>query len=206
MSMDTTCLSPQPAASLATRILATAHRLFYRDGIRATGIDRIISESGVAKKTFYRYYAAKDDLVIAFLECQHRDWITWFQDSLVRHGADVHAIVPAFAEWFAGEAYRGCALINAIVEIGGTLPAAVDISRRHQFEMAGVLDKLLPESDSAKDDAHALAVAIDGAIICAQRDGFPDAALKSLSHIVTAVSGQSTDRRLMRPICAEHLE
>ncbi|MEA3125175.1 MAG: hypothetical protein QOD67_2194, partial [Caballeronia sp.] len=44
----------------AERILVTAHALFYRDGIRATGIDRVIAESGVAKKTFYRYYPAKN--------------------------------------------------------------------------------------------------------------------------------------------------
>eukprot|EP01031_Cornospumella_fuschlensis_P009142 gene9142-11228_t len=49
------------------RILVTAHDLFYRDGIRATGIDRIIAESGVAKLTFYRHFPSKDELVKAFL-------------------------------------------------------------------------------------------------------------------------------------------
>ncbi|MBI3311475.1 MAG: helix-turn-helix transcriptional regulator, partial [Serratia liquefaciens] len=50
MSAATQALPPRQ------RILLTAHNLFYRDGVRATGIDRIISESGVAKVTFYRHF------------------------------------------------------------------------------------------------------------------------------------------------------
>ncbi len=48
-----------PDLAPAERILLTAHDLFYRDGIRATGIDRVIAESGVAKKTFYRCFQAR---------------------------------------------------------------------------------------------------------------------------------------------------
>ena len=95
----------------------TAHALFYRDGIRATGIDRVIAESGVAKKTFYRYYPAKNDLIVAFLEYRHRNWMTWFEDAVKRHGADADALVPALAEWFENDEYRGCAFINAVVEV-----------------------------------------------------------------------------------------
>ena len=92
--------TPHADLSPAGRILVTAHTLFYRDGIRATGIDRVIAESGVAKKTFYRYYPAKSDLIVAFLEYRHRNWMTWFEDAVQRHGADADALVPALAEWF----------------------------------------------------------------------------------------------------------
>jgi len=47
------------------RILLTAHDLFYQEGIRATGIDRIIKESGVTKVTFYRHFPSKNDLITA---------------------------------------------------------------------------------------------------------------------------------------------
>ena len=55
-------------ASARDRILNTALRLFYRDGVRATGIDRIIAESGVAKMSFYRHFPSKNDLIRTFLE------------------------------------------------------------------------------------------------------------------------------------------
>jgi AcrR family transcriptional regulator len=62
--------SNEPAATPGARerILFAAHELFYREGIRATGIDRVIAESGVAKLSFYRHYPSKNDLVLAFLD------------------------------------------------------------------------------------------------------------------------------------------
>ncbi|AME26430.1 TetR/AcrR family transcriptional regulator [Burkholderia sp. PAMC 26561] len=176
----------------AERILVTAHNLFYRDGIRATGIDRVIAESGVAKKTFYRYYPAKNDLIVAFLDYRHRNWMAWFEDAVKRHGGDANALVPTLAEWFGSEVYRGCAFINAVVEVGGTLPEAVDISRRHKQDMADVIRTLLPPgSRTAKADARALAMAVDGAIIGAQFEDSPDATLKSLARVVKAIADPS---------------
>jgi len=62
----------QPAAAAAPtardRILAVAGRLFYRDGYRAVGVDRVIAEAGVAKATFYKHFPAKDDLIVAWIE------------------------------------------------------------------------------------------------------------------------------------------
>jgi AcrR family transcriptional regulator len=185
--MDIT--TPNADLSPAERILVTAHTLFYRDGIRATGIDRVIAESGVAKKTFYRYYPAKSDLIVAFLEYRHRNWMTWFEDAVQRHGADADALVPALAEWFESDVYRGCAFINAVVEVGPTLPEAVDISRRHKLDMAAVIRTLLPASSrTAKADARALAMAVDGAIVGAQFEDSPEVALKSLARVVKAIT------------------
>ncbi len=63
------------------RNLSTAHDLFYRDGIRATGIDRV----------------SKDDLIVAFLEYRHENWMAWFCNALARHGNTLNALVPALA-------------------------------------------------------------------------------------------------------------
>ncbi|GGD65958.1 TetR/AcrR family transcriptional regulator [Caballeronia grimmiae] len=180
-STDDAGLSPD------ARILRTAHDLFYRDGIRATGIDRVIAESGVAKKTFYRYFASKDDLIVAFLEYRHDNWMTWFRDALARHGGTLSALVPALAEWFSHETYRGCAFINSVVEVGGTLPQAVDIARRHKRDMTAAIRALMPASLTAKADAEALALAVDGAIVAAQFADSPADALKALARLVRAV-------------------
>ncbi|HSN37297.1 MAG TPA: helix-turn-helix domain-containing protein, partial [Arthrobacter sp.] len=53
-----------PAGQARDKILATAFRLFYANGLRAAGIDTIIAESGVAKATFYKYFPAKDELIL----------------------------------------------------------------------------------------------------------------------------------------------
>ena len=49
------------------RILETADRLFYEEGLRAVGIDRIVAEAGVAKMTLYTHFRSKDDLILAVL-------------------------------------------------------------------------------------------------------------------------------------------
>ncbi len=111
------------------RLLHTAHALFYRDGIRATGIDRVIAESGVTKVTFYRHFPSKNDLICAYLEYRHTGWMAWFGDALQRHahalpaGTDrTRALAPALAEWLGSERFRGCAFINSVSELGGTVP------------------------------------------------------------------------------------
>ena len=58
--------------SARRRLLDTATRLFYAEGIHAVGIDRIIAEAGVAKATFYNHFPSKDDLVLAYIEEQDR--------------------------------------------------------------------------------------------------------------------------------------
>ena len=168
------CMDLAPL-SARERILVTAHDLFYRDGIRATGVDRIIAASGVAKLTFYRHFASKDDLVLAFLDYRHERWMAWLVDALGRHGARLGGglapLVTALAEWFADPAFRGCAFINAVAEMGGSLPDAVAIARRHKQDMTDVLAGLLPPGPGRAAAAHAAAVAVDGAIVQAQMAG-----------------------------------
>lgn len=111
----------QPVPSARDRILETAARLFYRDGFRATGIDRIIAESGVAKMSLYRHFASKDELIAAFLDWRHDFWMRWFVEAVeARFGerAGLSVIAEALGEWFAQEDYRGCSFINVVAEAG----------------------------------------------------------------------------------------
>lgn len=185
--MQTAPSSAKPANSPRERILLTAHDLFYREGIRATGIDRVIAESGVAKVTFYRHFPSKNDLICEFLEYRHLQWMAWFTDALARHGGGPAALCPALAEWFADAGFRGCAFINSVAELGGTLPAVVAIAQRHKQDMAAAIAGLLPSSRHQTQDALDLALAVDGAITRAQADGSPKAALASLKRIQHAL-------------------
>jgi AcrR family transcriptional regulator len=60
-------VSAETPLSARERILSVAGRLFYRDGYRATGIDRVIAEAEVAKATFYKHFSSKDDLIVAWI-------------------------------------------------------------------------------------------------------------------------------------------
>jgi AcrR family transcriptional regulator len=58
----------QKKADPRERILEVAERLFYTEGVRATGTEKIMSISEVAKATFYRHFKSKDALVLAYLD------------------------------------------------------------------------------------------------------------------------------------------
>lgn len=60
--------SAEAPPSARDRILAVAGQLFYRDGYRAIGVDRVIAEAAVAKATFYKHFPSKDDLIVAWIE------------------------------------------------------------------------------------------------------------------------------------------
>lgn len=180
--------SMPPAAR--DRILQTAHDLFYRDGVRATGIDKVIAEAGVTKVTFYRHFPSKDDLVLAYLGYRHQRWIDWFIDALKRHGSRGKplgaTVVATMGEWFASEDFRGCAFINSVVELGGALPEVNQITQRHKQAMVDALVARLPATRHAKTDALAIAVAIDGAMVRAQYNEDASDALKSLTRLLAS--------------------
>jgi AcrR family transcriptional regulator len=173
------------------RILAAAHDLFYRDGIRATGIDAIIPAAEVTKTTFYRQFPSKAALVQAYLVYRHELWMTWFTRALaMRHSAQMESaraqqpyapLLEALGEWFAQPGYRGCAFINALAELG---EEAAAITRRHKQDMSAALTPLYPGRPSELLDA--IAVAVDGAILRAQ-SGQRDEALAGLRLLLVAL-------------------
>lgn len=184
-----------PAPSPRERILLAAHDLFYRDGLRATGIDRIIAESGVAKLTFYRCFASKDELIRTFLDYRHERWMAWFVDALGRHGAaaggGLAPLLPALAEWFSDPLFRGCAFINAMAEVGASQPGVAQIVQSHKQDMQQVIAGLLPAGPRQQAVAGAAALAVDGAIVRAQMEG-GEAALAGLRVLLDALDTPSS--------------
>jgi AcrR family transcriptional regulator len=117
---------PSPRVSGATespgeRILATAYDLFCRFGVESTGVNRIIEDAGVAKKTLYRYFPAKEELVIATLERRKelwtRDWLVLETERRREAPGDrLLAIFDLFNEWFHRDDYEGCLFTHTLLE------------------------------------------------------------------------------------------
>ncbi|MBV6715526.1 TetR/AcrR family transcriptional regulator [Paenibacillus chitinolyticus] len=106
--------------SARDRILRVASELFYMEGIRAVGIDRIIKESGVAKASFYRSFATKDDLAVAYLES--RDELKVEKLEKLRQlypnspKEQLDTLIRDVTEQMGMPDYRGCPFLNAAVE------------------------------------------------------------------------------------------
>ncbi|GAA2314332.1 TetR/AcrR family transcriptional regulator [Streptomyces violaceusniger] len=163
------------------RLLAAAARRFYADGVTATGIDTITAEAGVAKMSLYNNFSSKADLVRAYLDARHEEWLALYRARLERAESPrdgVLAVFDAYADHaaFAYErGFRGCGLLNAAAE----LPAGDEgrtVVRRHKEEVerliAGHLEELLPERpDDARTMAEHLAFLLEGAMARAGLEG-----------------------------------
>ena len=89
---------PKGEVSARERILATASELFYREGIRAIGIDTVVERSGVSKTSLYRLFDSKDALIAA--EKDQLFW-TWWDGVGEQHAGDPRALLEALLSGIA---------------------------------------------------------------------------------------------------------
>jgi AcrR family transcriptional regulator len=110
-----------------TRILVTAYELFSHRGIRDVGVDELIRESGVAKATFYRHFASKDELALAFLKRRDELWMMGSIVPAAKRRADVPeeqllAIFDVYDEWFQHDDFEACSFVKVLLEMGADHP------------------------------------------------------------------------------------
>jgi AcrR family transcriptional regulator len=163
------------------RILETADRLFYQDGIRAVGIDRIIAEAGVAKMSLYKHFPSKDDLILAVLQHREQDVLEFFRSAMERHGkkakGPLRAFFAALKEWFETPGFRGCPFQNAAVELADPDHPATEFVRGHKQRFSEFLRGLVEETvGKAAKVAPAVSILVEGAVVTAVIQGTPDAA------------------------------
>lgn len=163
------------------RILETAFRLFYANGIRGTGIDAIIAESGVAKATLYKHFPSKDDLVLAYLDKADRAWREKLQACAHAAGDDARAqlagLFDALSESCRANGYHGCPFINTAAEsMNGTAVHARTVEHKNAVR-AWVLELALRAGARDPDAlAFALTLLLDGALAAGALDADPQAA------------------------------
>lgn len=107
------------ATSKRDQLIETAEALFYREGYHATGIDRILAQSGVAKMTLYKHFKSKEDLILAVLKARHQAVL-----ERLRKRAEQLPPREALLALFDGlqnmiqgsEQFSGCLFVNAAAE------------------------------------------------------------------------------------------
>jgi AcrR family transcriptional regulator len=174
--------TPSLTSEARQRILETADRLFYREGIRAVGIDRVIAEAGVAKATLYAHFPSKDELIVAALHHREDSVLAFFRAAQERHEKrtkdKVRAFFAALKEWFQSPDFRGCAFINAAVELADPKHPGSKFVREYKQRFREMLDTLVAE---AVGEVHskltpAVSVLVEGATVTAVIFGTPEAA------------------------------
>ena len=190
---------PAPARRPAReQLLEAAARLFYARGVAATGIDTITAEAGVAKKSLYNNFKSKADLVAAYLEARHREWLELYRKRLEAADTPREQVLAVFdayldhANFAYQHGFRGCGLLNAAAELPVGDPGRTAV-RRHKEEVQDLLAAhvaaLLPGEDGrAPGIAAHLAYLLEGAMARAGLEG-NDAPLRE----ARTIAGQLLD-------------
>ena len=115
-------------------ILDTAERLFYAQGIQRVGVDAVVAAAGISKRTLYKHFGSREQLVAAYLQrrgARHPEQ--------PKAGEELNEILGVFRRlerWFGSKDFRGCPFSNAIAELGGeadhpALAVALDVKARN---------------------------------------------------------------------------
>ncbi|TFB80717.1 TetR/AcrR family transcriptional regulator [Terrimesophilobacter mesophilus] len=151
------------------RILDTATELFYEEGIRLVGVDRLISASQVTKATFYKHYRSKDNLVVAYIAGRHAH-DKEFLEELVRNSAGPRealvAIVGIIVAELQSADFRGCAFLNAAAEYPNADHPIRELVLEHRDWYSALVESLLAELGHPLpgEGADDFVVARDGAM------------------------------------------
>ena len=161
------------------KVFEVAADLFYRQGVRAVGVDTIVKHADEAKISLYRSFASKDDLIVAYLDDRNEKFWRQWDETFARHQddprAELRAIMRYLAKRTTQEGYRGCPFINYCAEYPDTSHPGRRVAeankrewRRRLLAIAEALDAPRP-----KQLADSLLLLVEGAYAISQTLGGP---------------------------------
>jgi AcrR family transcriptional regulator len=160
---------PKGEVTARERILATAGELFYREGIRAIGVDTVVERSGVSKTTLYRLFPSKDALIAAFAAERDRSFWAWWDRIEKQHADDPRALLDALlsriAERIGQGTYRGCPFLNLTAEFPDQNHPGRVIARSNKEELRARLATIVAKLGASDPNrvASQIALIVNGA-------------------------------------------
>lgn len=158
-------------------LMATAWRLFYRDGYRAVGIDTLLAEAEVAKMTLYNHFESKEALIVAVLEKRSANLLASVKASMAAAGRSpirqLQAAFDGLHQLFADDDFKGCAFIRALSEYPEPDHPIHRAAWRHKLAFRALFAELAENAGVKNPPAFAdtIGMLIDGAIVSAHATG-----------------------------------
>jgi AcrR family transcriptional regulator len=167
------------------RVLESAYELFSREGVRAVGVDAVVTHAGVARMSLYRNFASKDDLVLAFLGQREERWTRGWLQTEVEQRAEAPAerllaVFTIFDEWFQRPDFEGCSFINVLLETPDPESPVHQATVEQLARIRGFLTGLATAAEIEEPEAFAAQwhILMKGSIIAAG-EGDRQAALRA---------------------------
>lgn len=175
----------RPKVPAADRILRAASEMFYREGIRAVGVDAIAAGADVTKKSLYDNFGSKDALVAAYLRARDERWRGWLVDFVDQRGGTpkerLLSTFDALEGWIEKENFRGCGFVNAAAELPHDGHPARDVVMDQKSWLRGYLMQLASEGGAADPGrlAEQLVILHEGANVANSLDISAEAAQRA---------------------------
>ena len=167
----------EPTSTKRAHLLATARRLFYRDGFRVVGIDTLLAEAQVAKMTLYNHFASKEELIVAVIEQLDQEVQTAVGEAVAAAGRSpakrLAAVFGWLGTWFESDDFKGCAFIRALSEYPEPSHPIHQAAWRHKCALNSLLRNIATDAGARHpaELADALSLLVDGAILAAHATG-----------------------------------
>jgi AcrR family transcriptional regulator len=166
---------PIEQGDVKKRLLDTAGRLFYTEGIHAVGIDRVLAEAGAAKASLYQHFGSKDGLIAACVqrrvELGRAQVVDFIQG--VPPAERALKIFDWIVAWAESTDFRGCPLQHVVSEIPKPEhPARKIAAEQRKWFRAQFVECLAAAGVRNRSQmADALIVLYDGALAASEQDG-----------------------------------
>ncbi|RUM97797.1 TetR/AcrR family transcriptional regulator [Pseudaminobacter arsenicus] len=167
----------RPSPRAAERILEVARNLFYRQGIRAIGVDEIVRRAGVTKPSLYRSFSSKDELAASYLRLYEVEFWKRFDAAVAKHPGEPRKQILAFLAGIGTRAvmpdYRGCGMTNAAIEYPEIGHPARLVGEANKSELRSRLRAMATEMGARNPDilGDGLLLLIEGAYVSGQLFG-----------------------------------
>ncbi|BAY82664.1 transcriptional regulator [Calothrix parasitica NIES-267] len=121
MSAETNQQPQRNRSQLYDEILIAAAELFYCNGFSQVSINEVIANSKVSRRTFYRYFPSKDELIVEVMRFQAKQWLKYFEEEVSKRASSPKEMIlsslDVLLEWYESPEFHGCPFIKAAVEI-----------------------------------------------------------------------------------------
>ncbi len=165
-------------------LIETAFRLFYEQGVHAVGINQILKEAGVAKKTLYHHFTSKEELVAAVVTYRDEKFINWFGGRMAAAEPGIPALEAMFAalhDWFNNRVpqlidFHGCFFINVCGEFSDPAHPVHQQCSAHKSRVIALIREQVAQLEDIKEGeidslTQSLALLKEGAIVLAHVQG-----------------------------------
>lgn len=154
-------------------LVCEALKVFYRDGFHATGMDKLVAETGISKTSMYKHFRTKEELILAVLHLRDENFRNWVFAAMEARGksprAQLLALFDVLHEWFEQDDFRGCMFIKAASEYQEAAHPIHAQAAEHKKLFLNHITKLAKAGGAARPDelARQLTLLKEGAIVTA---------------------------------------